>query len=158
MLQTREQMGYVERASYSAHYKLGIGSMRLGFEYSASMELAEHGRIVIDELRDFTGYAAHVVVRNGREVVVVAKATGRSTLFSAIQVGSLLPAHATVLGRVLLADLSQVELAALYDQTPLTAFTDRTPTSLSQIKALIDTDRQNGYGISQGGFEAASAP
>lgn len=153
MLQTLEQMGYVERTADSAHYQLGIGTLRLGFEYLASMELAEHGRIVIDELRDQTGYAAHVVVRDGREVVVVAKAPGRSTLYSAIQVGARLPAHATVLGRVLLADLSLAELGELYPEPQLTAYTERTPTSLVQLKSLIDADRVNGHGISQGGFE-----
>ena len=54
----------------------------------------------------------------------------------------------------MLADLSLDELATLYPEPQLAAFTDRTPTSLSQLKALIDVDRRNGFGVSQGGFEA----
>jgi DNA-binding IclR family transcriptional regulator len=108
---------------------------------------------VIESLRDQAGYSAHLVVRDGRDVVVVAKVAGNSALFHSIQVGARLPAHATVLGRVLLAGLDLAGLNALYPEPALPAFTARTPTSVVALKALIDADRTRGYGISQGGFE-----
>ena len=67
--------------------------------------------------------------------------------------GARLPAHATVLGRLLLSDLDMAALKKLYPETPLPTYTDKTPTTLAQLKTLIDTDRANGYGLSQGGFE-----
>lgn len=155
ILQTLEQMGFVERVGESAHYKLGMAVLRLGFEFLASMELTELGRPVIDALSDATGLSAHLVVRDGREVVFVAKSTGRSFNFNSIQIGARLPAHATVLGRVLLADLSLDELAALYRGVTLSAYTAQTPTTLNALKALIDEDAGRGYGVSQGGFESA---
>ena len=153
ILHTLEKSGFVERVGDSNSYKLSIGVLRLGFEYLASMELTEHGRPVIDALRDLSGYSAHLVVRDNRDVVFVAKATGRSALFHSIQVGARLPAHATVLGRQLLSGLDMPSLSALYPTTPLLAHTPKTPTTLAQLKALIDVDRSNGYGISQGGYE-----
>ena len=153
MLQTLEKSGFVERVGDSTQYKLSLGVLRLGFEYLASMELTEHGRPVIEALRDVSGYSAHVVVRDQREVVFVAKAMGRSVQFHSIQVGARLPAHATVLGRVLLSGLSMAALSELYPEPALPAHTPKTPTTLVQLKTLIDTDRVNGYGISQGGFE-----
>ena len=154
LLHTLEKAGFVERVGESNRYKLSIGVLRLGFEYLASMELAEHGQPVIEALRDASGYSAHLVVRDQRDVVFVSKATGRSALFQSIQVGARLPAHATVLGRVLLSDLDLAGLAQLYPETPLQAYTARTPTTIAQLKTLIEIDRANGYGISQGGFEA----
>lgn len=153
ILHTLERAGFVERVGDSSNYKLSIGVLRLGFEYLASMELTEHGRPVIEALRDASGYSAHLVVRDQREVVFVSKATGRSALFHSIQVGARLPAHATVLGRLLLSDLNMAALLALYPDAPLQAHTPKTPTTLKQLRALIDVDRANGYGISQGGFE-----
>lgn len=155
ILQTLEQMGYVERVGESAHYKLGMAVLRLGFEFLASMELTELGRPVIDDLSAATGLAAHLVVRDGREVVFVAKSAGRSFIFNSIQVGARLPAHATVLGRVLLANLSMDELAALYRGVELSPYTEHTPTTLVALKAMIDEDARRGHGISQGGFESA---
>ncbi len=153
MLQTLEQAGFVERMGDGASYKLGLSVLRLGFEYLASMELTEHGRPVIEHLRDLCGYSAHVVVRDNSEVVFVAKAAGRSAMFHSIQVGARLPAHATVLGRLLLSDLDIQGLQHLYPEEPLPAYTTRTPTTLAQLKGLIDEDRARGYAVSQGGFE-----
>ena len=154
LLQTLEQMGFVERVGDSASYKLGIAVLRLGFEYLASMELTEHGRPIIEDLCASTGLSAHLVVRDGREVVFVAKSAGRSLMFNSIQVGARLPAHATVLGRILLGDLSVEDLRHLYAGVALSAFTPQTPTTVVALKKLVDADTQRGYGISQGGFEA----
>ena len=153
ILHTLERSGFVERVGDSTSYKLSIGVLRLGFEFLASMELTEYGRPVIEQLRDTSGYSAHLVVRDGRDVVFVVKAAGRSALFHSIQVGARLPAHATVLGRLLLSDLDMAALKKLYPETPLPKYTDKTPTTLAQLKTLIDKDRANGYGLSQGGFE-----
>jgi DNA-binding IclR family transcriptional regulator len=153
LLQTLEQLGFIERVGDSTHYKLGIAVLRLGFECLASMEITEHGRPVLDTLCNATGLSAHLVVRDRREVVFVAKAVGKSSLFNSIQVGARLPAHATVLGRVLLADLSMAALNELYAGQPLPAFTPQTPTTLARLKQLIDEDRVRGFAVSQGGFE-----
>jgi DNA-binding IclR family transcriptional regulator len=153
ILQTLERAGFVEKVGDSTNYKLSIGVLRLGFEYLASMELTEHGRPVIEGLRDQSGYSAHLVVRDRREVVFVAKAAGRSALFHSIQVGARLPAHATVLGRLLLSELDMPALQELYPEAILPSHTPKTPTTVDQLKKLIDVDRANGFGISQGGFE-----
>lgn len=154
MLYTLEQGGFVERAADGVNYKLGLAVLRLGFELLASMELTEHGKPVIEELRDRCGFSAHIVVRDGAEVVFIAKAAGRSAMFQSIQVGARLPAHATVLGRLLLSDLDMAALARLYPATPLPAYTPATPTTLKRLKTLIDQDRARGYAVSMGGFEA----
>ena len=120
MLHTLEQGGFVERADDGVSYKLGLSVLRLGFELLSGMELTEHGRSIIEELRDRSGYSAHIVVRDARQVVFIAKAAGASALFQSIQVGARLPA---------------------------------TPTTLAELKLLIDRDRAAGYGVSMGGFE-----
>ena len=154
LLQTLEQMGFVERVGDSANYKLGVAVLRLGFEYLASMELTEHGRPILDDLSATTGLSAHLAVRDGREVVVVAKSTGRSVQFNSIQVGARLPAHATVLGRVLLGGQTLDQLHALYEGVALVASSAHTPTTVLALKQLIDTDAERGFGISQGGYDA----
>ena len=154
MLQTFEQLGFVERVGDGSDYKLSLGVLRMGFEYIASMELTEHGRPLIDALRDATGFSAHIVVRDQCEVVFVAKATGRNALFHAVQVGARLPAHATVLGRILLGGQSMANLAALYKDTELVAKTPATPTTIAALKALVEADAMRGWGISQGGYES----
>ena len=152
MLQTLEQMNFVERTDDSGNYRLGLAVLRLGFEYLASIELTEYGMPVIEELRDQSGYSAHIVLRDQTEVVFVAKAPGRNAMFHSIQVGARLPAHATVLGRILLSDLNTDELHKLYPSEPLPAFTPKTPTTIEEVTSLALIDRERGYGISMAGF------
>ncbi len=153
MLQTLEQADFVQRAGDNGLYKLGPAVLRLGFEYLAAMELTEHGRPIIDELRDHCGYSAHIVVRDGRDVVFIAKAPSRNTVFHSIQVGARLPAHATVLGQLLLADLDDAALKHLYPEAQLASHTALTPTSIMALKTKIGESKSRGYGVSQGGFD-----
>jgi DNA-binding IclR family transcriptional regulator len=153
MLHTLERAGFVERVGDSATYRLGLGVLRLGFEYLASMELTEIGHPVIMRLRDRTGCSAHLVVRDDREVVFVAKAAGASALFQSVQVGARLPAHATVLGRLLLADLDANALRNLYPEARLQRFTEQTPDTIDHLRSLIEADRARGWAMSEGGFE-----
>lgn len=153
MLHTLERAGYVERVGDGPAYRLGLGVLRLGFEYLASMDLSERGRAVIERLSDTTGYSAHIVVRDGRDVVFIAKVPGRSTLFQSVQVGARLPAHATVLGRLLLSDLDQAALRALYPEPALERFTDRTPANIAELAQLAAADRARGWAMSEGGYE-----
>ncbi|MBS7808804.1 IclR family transcriptional regulator [Variovorax sp. PCZ-1] len=157
MLQTLEQAGYLDRVGEPGthpSYRLGVAVLRLGFEFLSSMELAEQGRPVLESLSDACGHSSHIVVRDGRDVVVVAKALGRLATFHAIAVGARLPAHATVLGRVLMGGLSLAEIEQLYANHPMKAFTLQTPTTPQAVKALIDEAAEAGYAVSQGGFES----
>ena len=154
LLHTLEKMGFLERVGDNATYRLGIAVLRLGFEYLASLELTEHGRPLLESLRDATGCSAHLVVRDGCEAVFVAKAASHSAMFHSIQVGARLPAHATAVGRILLGDVDGPALAALYGDLPLKAFTPQTPVSLQALAAMIEHDRAQGFSISQAGFES----
>ena len=157
MLQTLEQAGYVERVGEPGthpSYRLGVAVLRLGFEFLSSMELTEQGRPVLESLSDACGYSSHIVVRDGRDVVVVAKALGRLATFHAIAVGARLPAHATVLGRVLLGGMSEAEIAQLYAGHEMKLFTKNTPRTPQELKVLVDEVESAGYAVSQGGFES----
>jgi DNA-binding IclR family transcriptional regulator len=154
ILQTLESAGFVERIDETSRYRLGVAVLRLGFEYIASMEITEHGRPILDALRDSTSYSAHLVVRDARDAVIIAKSIGFAKLFNSIQVGARLPAHATVLGRVLLSGLSHQSLEQLYQGETLKKYTDQTPTTFAALMGLVDTIKTNGYGVSQGGFES----
>lgn len=153
LLHTLEQLGFVERVGDAPTFRLGVGVLRLGFEYLASMELTELGKPVLDALRDATGFSAHLVVRDGTDAVFVAKAPGHQALFHSIQVGARLPVHATVVGRTLLANLDLKALTDLLGTAPLKTYTAHTPATVKKLKALVDADTAQGYGVSQSGFE-----
>ncbi|WP_277188932.1 IclR family transcriptional regulator [Caballeronia sp. BR00000012568055] len=156
LLQTLESLGFLERAdSGDRNYRLGVAVLRLGFEYLSSLELTDHGLPLIEALRDDTGLSTHIVIRDGRDVVFVAKAQSHAAAFNAVKVnvGTRLPAHATTHGHVLMGDLSLDELHQLYADTPLERFTRHTPGTVEELYERVKLDAERGYATSESSFE-----
>src|SRR5690606_22056185 len=101
LLVTLEALGFVERARNGREYQLGTAVLKLGFEYLASLALTELSRPILEDLRNTFNYSANLAIRDGREVVYVQKVAAESLFSSSVHIGTRLPAHATVLGRML---------------------------------------------------------
>ncbi|WP_278542504.1 IclR family transcriptional regulator, partial [Delftia acidovorans] len=155
MLNTLEAMGFLQRAEGSNDYRLGLSVLRLGFEFLSSMDLTELGQPVIARLCGEIRYPCNIVVRDGRSIVYVAKVTPPTPLTSSVRVGTRLPAHATALGRVLLADLSLSELRTLYPEEHLEAHTPKTPRTVLDLFNLVEADRERGHVFSEGFYESS---
>lgn len=155
LLQTLESLGFLERADKDRNYRLGVAVLRLGFEYLSSLELTDLGLPIIEALRTSTGLTSHILIRDGRDVVFVAKAQSQEPIFSSVKVnvGTRLPAHATTHGHVLMGDLSLDDLRALYPEPMLDRFTRLTPETVEALYEMIRADAERGYAISQSSFE-----
>jgi DNA-binding IclR family transcriptional regulator len=153
LLSTLERLGFVERSGND--YRLGVAVLRLGFEYIASLELTELGQPVLQRLCDEIRYPVNIVVRDGRSIVYVAKVTPPTPFASSVRVGTRLPAHATVLGRILLEDLTLPDLRALYPEDHLEEFSGRTPKTVLELFNMVQVDRDRGHVLGEGFFEAS---
>ena len=153
LLATLESMGFVTRQGNE--YRLGMSVLRLGFEYLASLELTELGQPVLNRLSQDIGYSCNLVVRDERSIVYVAKVTPPSILASSVTVGTRLPAHATVLGRILLEDLTLAELHNLYPEAELSGYSASTPRKVEDLHAMIVEDLKRGYALSEGFYESS---
>lgn len=154
LVQTLEAYRLLEREPHGNSFRLGAGITRLGFGWLASLDIAEIARPFVEALRDRTGRSCHLAIRDGAEGVVVARAAGHGALTGSFSIGSRVPAHAAVLGRMLLLDLPERELAALFPDAALPAFSPHTPRTLAELRALIAEDRTRGHAISRGHFES----
>ncbi|SDY61091.1 IclR family transcriptional regulator [Pseudomonas sp. NFIX28] len=153
LLATLETMGFVTRSGNE--YRLGMSVLRLGFEYLASLELTELGQPLLARLCDRLNYPSNLVVRDGRSIVYVAKVSPPSVFSNAVNVGTRLPAHATVLGRILLEDLSLAELRELYPEEHLEQHSHSTPKTVLELFDMVQADRQRGFVSGEGFFESA---
>src|SRR5471032_1223127 len=154
-LQTLESLGFLERVNDDRNFRLGVAVLRLGFEYLSSLELTDFAAPILERLRDTTGLNAHLLIRDQRDVVFVAKAQSHDAMFSSVRVhvGTRLPAHATTHGHVLMGDLSLDELRALYPEPVLERFTRLTPETVEALYDMVRADAERGYAISQSSFE-----
>lgn len=150
---TLESMGYLRRDDGAKSYRLGAAVLGLGFAFLSSLELPEIARPALEALRDDAGASAHLAIRDGDQIVYVSRYASRSALASNIRVGSRLPAHASSMGRMFLADLDEADLDLLYGGRALERHSDQTPGDLTGLKSLLDGDRARGYVVSRSFYE-----
>ncbi len=163
LLQTLEATGYVVRTSGGRNFRLGPAVLSRGFAYLGSLDLVEVAQPILKRLRDDTGLSSHLAVRDGRDVVYVARFAAQTTLASSVQVGTRFPVHATILGRMLILDFTPEQLAELYPEAKLPKVSEHTPGTRAELLALLAEDRaRGGYATSQSFFErgvsAVAAP
>jgi DNA-binding IclR family transcriptional regulator len=157
LVYTLDHMGFLKSDSQTKTYALGPQALRIGYAYLKSRDLVAVAAPHLEHLRDVTGWSAHLGELQGRDVVYLARIATRRSVASNVQVGARLPAHATAMGRVLLAALPDSEIRALYRGRTLQSYSAQTPATVEALLAQLKVDRSNGFVLQDSGFEAGVA-
>ncbi|TGG94253.1 IclR family transcriptional regulator [Natronospirillum operosum] len=152
-VQTLEYMGFVRRHPTTGLYSLGVNVLRLGFEYVASLDLVQAGQPVIESLRDKTQCSSHIAIRDGQDVIYVARVSAANATINQVSVGTRLPAHRTSLGRMLLSGLSRSEFEAVYPDGELPDTKPGAPANREALWELVQEDGRRGYVIGESFFQ-----
>lgn len=109
--------------------------MELGFNSLSKLSLLDLSTPLMKELRDQTKLAVHLSILEGTHIVFVNNIQSMGTFTSNISLGTRWPAHATVIGQMLLSDLPETEVRQRYRNfSDWDSFSELTPTNL---KALL---------------------
>jgi DNA-binding IclR family transcriptional regulator len=154
ILYTLQEKGFVETDPTGKTYQVGPGVLRLGYQYLASRSVVTVAQAEIEQLAKTTGVSAHLVVRDGTDIVYLFHAPGNANFISNLGVGDRLPAHATPAGQLLLSELSADEVAVLYKGRSLESLTAQTPRSRRSLLETIADAGSHGYVISHGSVHA----
>lgn len=147
LLRTMVQSGWAELDADSRRYTLGIRAWQAGNTYLRAVNLADRARPHMERIRDALGETVQLAVRDGRHNVYIAKVDGSQMLVLASAIGRRLEAHATGVGKVLLAGLPEDECRKLLEAQPLERFTEHTITDLEQMRAELAQIRLQGYSM-----------
>lgn len=109
--------------------------------------LWRHAVPILRAVSQSVGESCSVSVPQGEDIVYVARVVGSSILAESLDIGARLPAHCTSMGRVLLSELDDAELARFLRQITIRARTPRTVTDPDRLAACVAEVRRNGYAI-----------
>jgi DNA-binding IclR family transcriptional regulator len=149
LIATLAARGYLRRDG-SGRYRLGPTCLALA---SATSDLRTVARPYLEALGGATGETVHLVVLSGRQVVFIDGIESGHALRVATRTGRLLPAHATSVGKALLAALPPARFDALYGQADLVSVTARTITDRDELAAQLVEIRARGYAVNHGESE-----
>lgn len=153
LLHTLEAEGFVERRPNGAGFQVGLSLLEVGARALFSQDLVQVAVPILTELAETLQLSAHLGVLDGTDVLYLVRRTPNTPLASNIRVGSRLPAHATTMGRMLLAFLPPVEVERIYAGKELQRFTEHTSTTLAALRAKAEKDRAAGIAWSEAHFE-----
>ena len=140
---TLRELGYVE--SDGRLFSLRPRVLELGYSYLSSLPVWEIARPHLEELADVVRETTSASVLDGADIVFVARVETKRIMSMTLGVGSRLPAWATAMGRVLLADLPAERLDDYFRQVRMEPLSDRTITNEAEIRRKIEQARANGW-------------
>ena len=145
ILLTLERLGHVR--SDGRRFSLTPRVLSLGWSYLSSLNLWEIAQPLMEDLVEQTGESCSAATLDLPDVVYVARVPTRRIMSITLGVGTRLPAHATSMGRVLLAALDREELDAFLASDALEALTERTITDPAALREVIGEVRAQGWAL-----------
>ena len=121
--------------------------LNLGWGYLSSLGLDEIARPLMQDLVDAVDESVSLATLDLPDIVYVARVHTRRIMTVAGGVGSRLPAHATGIGRVLLAGLPDDELDRYLADQALAACTSRTVVEPERLREEIAGVRAAGWAL-----------
>ena len=134
-------------------FRLGVGIVRLAGAASRKLDVVQESRPVCRALAQEVGETVNLAILSGRDALYLDQVAGPAALSPHNWAGQRIPLHATSDGKVLLAYLSEGELAACL-APPLARFTDRTITDLAEFGELLAEVRRRGFATAVEELEA----
>jgi DNA-binding IclR family transcriptional regulator len=145
LLRTLQDHGLVEQHADSDKYQLGPELLKLSNRYLDLSELRARSLAWSELLAERAQEAVRVAVPHENGVMVVHHVFRPDATLQILEVGSVLPLHATALGKAVLAYFDDPDAAAALGDLPrLTGHTHVQPSALKREIAAI---RERGYAL-----------
>ena len=143
ILRTLQLVGFVEQDAESGKYQLGAALLHMGSSYLDGNELRTRALNWSDSLAARANESVRIGTLHESRILIVHHVFRPDDSRQALEVGALVPAHATAMGKMLLAssDYALEEVAS----AGLPRFTDATITDPDALRAELEEVRRHGW-------------
>lgn len=148
LLRVLGELGYVEHDSVRHQFGLGARLLGLGAATAQRMNLAEIARPCLDAARSDLQETVTLGILAGNQVIYLGMLPGADTLDMAAPMSLRDAAHATSVGKAILAFLPEAQRTSrLATLTPLPALTYATIIDLPALEQDLAQTRERGYSL-----------
>ncbi|MHB0771154.1 IclR family transcriptional regulator domain-containing protein [Bradyrhizobium sp. 5.13L] len=145
MLFTLQRGGFV--SGDGKLFSLTPHVLTLAASYLRSSQLVAVLQPVLDRISTAAQEISSLAVLDGDDAVFIARGSPARVFASGLEIGYRLPAFCTSVGRVMLGQLHDVELAARLNAMTRKALTPQTVTDPKALLARVTADRAQGYSL-----------
>jgi IclR family transcriptional regulator, pca regulon regulatory protein len=144
-LVTLETLGYVR--SEERVFRLTPRVLDLGYSFLSGLGLPDVALPHLERLVAQVDESSEASVLDGEDIRYIVRVPSTTIMTLAINVGGRMPAHATSMGKVLLAGLADDELDEYLGTATLTRHLERTITDPDVLRDELMRVREQGYAI-----------
>lgn len=152
LLYTLRDLGYVR--STGRDFELTPRILAVGYAYLGTQSLVEIAHSHLEQLAHRLGETSSFTVLDGDDVVYLDVVAGRRYISTRVGVGTRFPAHATSMGRVLLAGLPEELLNAYLGRLAHTERHEHQQRTIDDLRAEVHRVRKVGWSLVDGELEA----
>jgi len=138
---------YVAKDPETRKYSLGFKFLEIGRRILDNIDIRRIARRYLRELHDECKETVHLAILREGKVIYIDKIDTTAGLSLATYIGFATDPHAAAGGKVLLSELSNPEIANIYQDRPLQIYGKNTITNLDQLLEALETVRGQGYAI-----------
>jgi IclR family pca regulon transcriptional regulator len=159
-LLTLQALGYVGQTG--SQFALTPRILDLGFTYLAAINVPNVAQPFMEQVAETLRESCSMAVLDGHDAVYVARVQAKRIMSINLVVGSRLPAHATSMGKVLLASLSPKRLDEYFASAALPRLTTRTLCDEATLRKALQQIRERGWAVadqeSEDGVRTVAVP
>ena len=154
LIRTLEEAGYIRQDLATKKYRLSWKMLQLQDVTTSILDYADLARPHLQDLAARLGEATSMAVLDGTEVRHAIRVSPNRLISANIPPGALFPAHATAMGKVLLAELDPSVVRDLARRHRFERFTATTVIDLDEFLAELEMVARQGYAASDAEWES----
>ncbi|MBC2581870.1 IclR family transcriptional regulator [Clostridium sp. DJ247] len=149
LLSTLIFKGYVEQNEITNRYKLTLKLFELGNKKVEKMNIVTVARPYLQEIMEKTNEVVHLVVRDGVEIVYVAKVESQNTIRMYSRIGKRSPVYCTAVGKSMISHMNKEEVREIWENSDIKKYTENTIVDFEKFKEHIKLIKKKGYAIDE---------
>ena len=147
-LNTFIDFGYVKQDPDTSLYYLTLKLADLGNRNRMNYPFQSSFRKYIKEIAEKFNESSSLCIEDDMQVVYIATEDGPSHMLQTLsRIGRIAPMHSTGVGKLFLTQYSDNRLAELASKRGLPKLTDKTITTLAELKKELNTIKKQGYAL-----------
>jgi IclR family transcriptional regulator, acetate operon repressor len=145
VLYTFEARGMVDFDPVAQTWHIGAGAFHIGSRFLRRTSLVERARPFLRTLMQVTEETANLGVMRDGQVLFLSQVETHHNIRAFFPPGSMSPMHASGIGKALLAQLPDKDVAGIIKTHKLPRFTDETLITAEALAADLQETRKRGY-------------
>lgn len=160
---TLQELGIIDRDPGTKRFRIGPKMITMALAVKQNLELRRVARPFMQQTSDAIGEVVGLGVLSGLEIILVEIIkTNHRLLNINMDIGAIIPPHATSSGKAILAFLDESQANKILQHSQMTRFTKNTITSMKTYQSQLTKVRACGYALAieenAVGFSAIAAP